>query len=42
MLTVGDRLPQFDLQATVNIEKGREFAPITDRSYPGQWLVLFS
>jgi lipoyl-dependent peroxiredoxin subunit C len=42
MLTVGDRLPQFDLQATVDLEKGREFAQITDRSYPGRWLVLFS
>ena len=42
MLTVGDRLPQFDLQAAVSLEKGREFAQITDRSYPGQWLVLFS
>ena len=42
MLTVGDRLPQFNLQATVGLEKGREFAQITDRSYPGRWLVLFS
>ena len=42
MLTVGDRLPQFDLQAAVSLEKGREFTQITDRSYPGQWLVLFS
>jgi peroxiredoxin (alkyl hydroperoxide reductase subunit C) len=42
MLTVGDRLPPFALQAAVDIEKGREFAQITDRSYPGKWLVLFS
>lgn len=42
MLTVGDRLPEFDLQAAVSLEKGREFAQITSRSYPGQWLVLFS
>ena len=42
MLTVGDRIPEFDLQATVNIEKGREFQQITDRSYPGKWLVLFA
>jgi hypothetical protein len=32
MQTVGDRLPQFALQAAVDIEKGREFAQITDRS----------
>jgi len=42
MLTVGDRLPQFDLQATVDLEKGHEFAQITDRSYSGRWLVIFS
>ena len=36
MLTVGDRLPQFDLQAAVSLEKGHEFTRITDRSYPGQ------
>src|SRR6185369_6422880 len=42
MLTVGDRIPEFDLQATVNIEKGREFQQITDRSFPGKWLVLFA
>ena len=42
MLTVGDRLPEFDLQAAVGLEKGREFTRITSKSYPGQWLVLFS
>ncbi len=41
MLTVGDKLPAFDLTAAVSIEKGKEFAPITDKSYPGKWLVLF-
>ena len=42
MLTVGDRLPDFDLQAAVSLEPGREFTRITDKSYPGQWLVLFA
>ncbi len=42
MLTVGDRLPAFDLQATVSLDRGREFTPISNTSYPGQWLVLFS
>jgi peroxiredoxin (alkyl hydroperoxide reductase subunit C) len=42
MLTVGDRLPEFDLQAVVSTEKGREFSRLTDRSYPGKWLVLFA
>jgi alkyl hydroperoxide reductase subunit AhpC len=41
MLTIGDRLPSFALQGVVGLEKGREFAEITDASYPGRWLVLF-
>ena len=42
MLTVGDRLPEFDLQAVVSLDKGQEFASITNRSFPGKWLVLFA
>ncbi|MAT40499.1 MAG: alkyl hydroperoxide reductase [Ectothiorhodospiraceae bacterium] len=41
MLTVGDRLPEFKLQATVSREKGKEFAEITDKTYAGKWQVLF-
>ena len=42
MLTVGDRLPPFQLQAVVSTERGHEFAEITDRSHPGMWRVLFA
>ena len=42
MLTVGDRLPDFDLQAAVGTESGREFARVTSGGYPGKWLVLFT
>lgn len=42
MLTVGDQLPSFSLQAAVSIEKGKEFQNITDKSYEGKWLVLFA
>jgi len=42
MRTVGDRLSDFDLQATVGADQGREFARVTGRDYPGKWLVLFS
>ena len=42
MLTVGDRLPEFDLQAAVSLDRGKEFTQISNQSYPGQWLVLFS
>jgi len=41
MKTVGDKLPEFTLQAVVSTERGEEFEDITDKSYPGKWLVLF-
>ena len=41
MLTVGDRLPAFKLTAAVRTAPGEEFADLTDKSYPGKWLVLF-
>lgn len=41
MLTVGDKLPAFALQAVVSLEQGREFREITHESHPGKWKVLF-
>jgi alkyl hydroperoxide reductase subunit AhpC len=41
MLTVGDKLPAFKLKATVKRSPGDAFADLTDKSYPGKWLVLF-
>ena len=41
MLTVGDKLPAFRLQAVVSTEKGKEFQEITEASSPGKWQVLF-
>ncbi len=41
MLTVGDRLPSFKLQAVVSLDKGKEFVELTDQSHPGRWQVLF-
>ena len=41
MLTVGDRFPDFSLQATVSTEPGSEFAEITNDSHPGKWRVIF-
>jgi lipoyl-dependent peroxiredoxin subunit C len=41
MLTVGDKLPEFKLQAVVSLEKGKEFHEISDRDYKGKWKVLF-
>ena len=41
MLTVGDRLPPFKLQAVVGTKPGAEFAEITEKTHPGRWKVLF-
>jgi lipoyl-dependent peroxiredoxin subunit C len=41
MLTIGDTIPNFQLQACVSIEPGMEFREITQASYPGKWKLLF-
>jgi peroxiredoxin (alkyl hydroperoxide reductase subunit C) len=41
MLTVGDKLPPFELQAVVGPQPSSEFQTVTSQSYPGKWLVLF-
>lgn len=41
MLTVGDKFPQFKLQAVVGLEKGKEFKEITESSFPNKWKVVF-
>jgi len=42
MLTVGDKLPPFALEAVVSTERGKEFETVTEKSHQGKWLVLFS
>lgn len=41
MLTIGDKLPKFKLQASVSIEPGKEFKRISNEDVDGRWLVLF-
>ncbi len=41
MLTVGDKLPDFTLKATVSEDLDTAFATVTQASYPDKWLVLF-
>ncbi|HEU4618543.1 MAG TPA: peroxiredoxin [Gammaproteobacteria bacterium] len=41
MLTVGDRLPEFALKATVSENLDTAFETVTNASYEGKWLVLF-
>ena len=41
MLTIGDKLPAFSLQAVVGADKP-EFKELSEKSFPGKWLVLFA
>jgi peroxiredoxin (alkyl hydroperoxide reductase subunit C) len=41
MLTVGDTFPSFNLKAVVSAEANSAFVDLTDKSYPGKWLVVF-
>jgi len=41
MLGVGAKFPEFKLDATVSLEKGKTFATITDQDYKGKWKVYF-
>jgi peroxiredoxin (alkyl hydroperoxide reductase subunit C) len=40
MLTVGDKLPPFSLTAVNGTDPKTAFAPVTEKSYPGKWLVV--
>ena len=42
MLTIGDRLPSFQLQSVVSLVAGQEFAELTDHSHQGKWKLLFA
>lgn len=37
LLTVGDKFPEFKLQAVVSLEKGQEFQEVTETSFPSKW-----
>jgi lipoyl-dependent peroxiredoxin subunit C len=41
MLGVGQKFPAFSVPATVSLEKGKEFATITNEDYKGKWKVYF-
>lgn len=40
-LGVGEKFPEFSVQACVSIEKGKEFATISSAKLKGKWSVLF-
>src|SRR5919112_5391316 len=41
MLGVGEKFPDFNLKATVSLDKGKEFTELTADSYPGKWKIYF-
>lgn len=41
MMTVGEKFPEFELQAAVSLEHGKEFKTLTAQSFPGKWKVYF-
>jgi len=41
MLTVGDKLPSFDLNAVVDLDPAKAFERITDASNSGKWKIVF-
>jgi peroxiredoxin (alkyl hydroperoxide reductase subunit C) len=41
MLTVGDKIPNFNLKAVVSLEKGKEFEDVNEKTYQGKWQVIF-
>ena len=42
MLTVGDKFPQFKLNACVSREKGKEFRPVSQDDFKGKWIVFYA
>lgn len=42
MLSVGQKLPAFNLKATVSTDLANAFTDVTEGSYKGKWLVLFA
>jgi alkyl hydroperoxide reductase subunit AhpC len=41
MLTIGDKFPQYKLQACVSLESGKEFQEFTETSFTKKWKVIF-
>jgi alkyl hydroperoxide reductase subunit AhpC len=41
MLGVGQKFPDFKLKATIGMEIKDAFQEVTNKSYPGKWLVVF-
>ncbi len=42
MIIPGTKLQDFKVPAVVSIDKGKEFKDVSNKDYPGKWLVLYS
>lgn len=42
MLTPGTKAPEFNTKACVGIEKGKEFADLSSKSFEGKWVVFYT
>jgi lipoyl-dependent peroxiredoxin subunit C len=42
MLPPGSKVPDFKTKACVSIEKGQEFKDISNKDYPGKWIVFYT
>src|SRR5205085_12312617 len=42
MLTVGDKFPEFKLDANVSREKGKEFTETSSDDLSGKWLIFYA
>lgn len=42
MLVPGEKFPEFKVKACVSVEKGKEFKEISNKDYPGKWIVLYT
>jgi peroxiredoxin (alkyl hydroperoxide reductase subunit C) len=41
MLGVGQKFPEFDLTATVSLDRKNAFKQLTNKDFAGKWLVIF-
>ncbi len=41
ILSIGSRFPEFNLEAAVSLEKGKEFQTLSKESLQGKWSVIF-
>ncbi len=42
VLGIGEKFPEFKMQACVSRDKGKEFAEVSNKSMQGKWTVLFA